>query len=225
MQAIENLSCNAKLIERIRQNLTCFETNAQNWPGVRQAAVAITIVPFRGDAGVYGMDTTSISDDQAALILTLRNSALNHHAGQWAFPGGRLDAGETPEEAALRELSEEVGLVCTEEQILGRLDDFITHSGFVITPIVIWGGDKVKLAPNPAEVKSVHRIPVKEFLREDSPLLEASPDSENSVLLMPVGDSWIATPTGAILYQFREVAVLGEKTRVSQYVEPLFARR
>ena len=83
----------------------------------------------------------------------------------------------------------------------------------------------MELKPNPAEVRSIHRIPVAELLREDAPLLEESVDSEHPILCMPVGESFIAAPTAALLYQFREVAILGNYTRVAHYDQPFFARR
>ena len=134
-----------------------------------------------------------------------------------------MDEGETPESTALRELQEEVGVDLGPERIIGRLDDYTTRSGFVITPVVIWGGRDLDLARNPAEVRSIHRIPITEFMREDAPLLETIPESENPVLMMPVGYSWIASPTGAMIYQFREVAILGKDTRVAHYEQPYFA--
>ena len=63
------------------------------------------------------------------------------------MPGGRIDAGETPEQAALRELHEEVGLDLSADAVLGRLDDFVTRSGFVITPVVVWAGPARALRP------------------------------------------------------------------------------
>jgi ADP-ribose pyrophosphatase YjhB (NUDIX family) len=134
-----------------------------------------------------------------------------------------VDAGEEPEDTALRELAEEVGLELPRGNVIGRLDDFATRSRFVVTPVVVWAGPGVDLAPNPAEVESIHRIPVEELLREDAPLLEDTVDSERPILCMPVGDSFIAAPTAAFLYQFREVAILGNHTRVAHYDQPLFA--
>jgi len=66
---------------------------------------------------------------------------------------------------------------------------------------------------------------VVEFMREDAPLLEETPESKNPILCMPVGNSWIAAPTAALLYQFREVAILGKETRVAHYEQPFFAWR
>ena len=107
--------------------------------------------------------------------------------------------------------------------VLGRLDDFTTRSGFSISPVVVWGGPGVILAPNPNEVRSIHRIPLAEFLRKDAPILEDTPHGKDPVLRMPVGNNWIAAPTAAMLYQFREVALRGRDTRVAHYDQPLFA--
>ena len=134
-----------------------------------------------------------------------------------------MDQGESAEQTALRELSEEVGLQLTPAHVLGRLDDFATRSGFVMTPVVVWAGAARKLTANPAEVASIHRIPVTEFLRADAPILDTVPDTEHPVLKMPVGEHWIAAPTAAILYQFRELCVLGRQTRVAHFEQPAFA--
>ena len=174
-------------------------------------------------SGLWGLTRSGHWSTEAALILTRRAAHLRRHAGQWALPGGRIDEGETPEQAALRELHEEVGLLLAPADVLGRLDTFITRSGFAITPVVLWAGPAPQLRPNPAEVASVHRIPVQEFLRADAPILEPLAGSEHPVLKMPVGDNWIAAPTAALIYQFREVCVLGRPTRVAHFEQPVFA--
>ena len=84
-------------------------------------------------------------------------------------------------------------------------------------------GDRIELTPNPAEVASIHRIPLAEFLRADAPLIQEIPESSAPVILMPVGNTCIAAPTAALLYQFREVAILGKETRVAHYEQPVFA--
>ena len=124
---------------------------------------------------------------------------------------------------ALRELAEEVGLQLTPADVLGRLDTFITRSGFAMTPVVVWAGEARTLVPDPAEVASIHRIPMTEFLRSDSPILEPLEGSEHPVLKMPLGDNWIAAPTAALIYQFREVCILGRDTRVAHFEQPKFA--
>ena len=109
--------------------------------------------------------------------------------------------------------------------ILGRLDDYATRSGYVITPIVVWAGENVDLVANPDEVEIIHRVPLKELLRDDAPILETIPESSHPVLKMPIGDQWFAAPTAAIAYQFREVALLGKHTRVAHFEQPYFAWR
>ena len=134
-------------------------------------------------------------------------------------------------------MQEEVGLAVSPSAILGRLDDYETRSGFVITPIVVWVGRADAASPNPDEVDSIHRIPVDEFLRPDAPIVKtnmARDDAEHRratqhgecqcdpVLRMPVGDTWIAAPTAAFLYQFASVP-RGEPLRVAHFDQPKFA--
>lgn len=189
------------------------------------AAVAVAIVDEGTGAHLDDIQTPAGWSEQAALILTRRSALLRNHAGQWALPGGRVDPGETPEQAALRELAEEVALHLDSSAVLGRLDDYATRSGFVITPIVVWAGAARDLQANPAEVASLHRIAFDEFLRADAPILEpsADPAHDHPALKMPVGESWIAAPTAAFLYQFREVCLLDRPTRVAHFDQPHFA--
>ncbi len=189
----------------------------------RAAAVAVAITDEGPGAALPDFPEHAGWSQEAALILTRRSGKLRNHAGQWALPGGRIDAGETAQEAALRELNEEVHLQLDASAILGCLDDFVTRSGFAITPVVVWAGAARDITPNLDEVASIHRIPVQEFMRSDAPLLEDLEGSEHPVLRMPVGDNWIAAPTAAVLYQFREVCIAGRQTRVAHFEQPTFA--
>jgi len=217
------LLCNPALRERITAALRSFEVQRLVVDGAHHAAVALAIVDEGHGADLAGLPCWPQPSPRAALLLTRRAETLRAHAGQWALPGGRIDADETPEAAALRELQEEVGLRLEPAAVLGRLDDFATRSGYVITPVLVWAGVVPALAPDPAEVQSLHRLPLVEFLRADAPLLDALPGSEHPVLRMPVGDSWIAAPTAALIYQFRELCLLGKPTRVAHFEQPLFA--
>lgn len=220
---VNSLICNRELFERVKVNLERFTSQNHQDKSLKQAAVAITIVDAQSGPDLDDLDFHKDCSDHAAIILTRRAAKLRKHAGQWALPGGRIDEGETPEEAALRELEEEVGLTLGADRIIGRLDDYSTRSGFTIKPIVVWGGTGVNLTANPDEVASIHRIPLAEFLREDAPILEPIPESEHPVLKMPLGENWVAAPTAAMIYQFREVALLGKETRVAHFEQPYFA--
>ncbi len=217
------MHCDETFRAQIRANLGHFEPQ-RNYDG-RAAAVAITIVEQAYGADLPGLPRHETWQNDAALILTRRAATLRRHPGQWALPGGRVDADESPLETALREMQEEIGLVLGNDAVLGQLDDFVTRSGFTITPIVFWAGAANDLAPNLDEVDSIHRIPVAEFMRADAPLLEQTEHGDAPVLRMPVGNSWIAAPTAAMLYQFREVCVHGRHTRVAHFEQPQFAWR
>ncbi len=166
--ANRNLQFDEALRSSIRENLKDFTVHPDSQVGMRRAAVAVTVVNVGNTLSIY--DNYSQEQSSAALVLTRRSSNLKNHAGQWAFPGGSMDPGETAEQSALRELEEEVGAKLGGESVLGRLDDFTTRSGFTITPVVIWGGLDLKLDPNLDEVESIHRIPLGEFMRGDAPL-------------------------------------------------------
>ena len=199
------------LRERARAHLARFERRPADLDGRRAAAVAVVLLP--DDAG------------SACLLLTKRVAKLRAHGGQWALPGGRLDPGETVEDAALRELREEVGLRCDSHTILGLLDDYPTRSGFVITPVVVWGGGAGALTPNPDEVASVHRVPLTELEKPDLPRLIAIPESDRPVIQLPLLGTLIHAPTAAVVFQAREVVVHGRPTRVHHFEQPVWAWR
>ena len=216
---------NPHLKTLIEGHLRDFAVQPLAGEGHRAAAVAVAVTDEGHGANLPGLPVYAEWSTRAALILTRRSGKLRSHAGQWALPGGRLDAGETAEDAALREMAEEVHLRLDATAILGRLDDFTTRSGYVITPVVVWAGAARQLRPNPGEVESIHRIPIAEFMRADAPMLERLEGSAHPVLRMPVGHGWIAAPTAAILYQFREVCIGGRQTRVAHFDQPVFARK
>ena len=216
----------ARLRERVRARLAAFERRALPLDDGRHgAAVALAITDEGPGAGLPGLPLRDGWSRDAALLLTRRGLQLRRHAGQWALPGGRLDPGETAEQAALRELAEELRLALSPHDVLGRLDDIVTRSGFVVTPVVVWAGAARAMQPDRVEVDSVHRVALRELLRADAPLLDALPGHEHPVLRMPLGDSWVAAPTAAMLYQFREVVLRARATRVAHFEQPEFAWR
>lgn len=219
-------SLDAAFLVRLRERLARLEVRGLALEGRKHAAVAMALVEEGPGSGIEGVPCSAPPwSAAAALLLTRRSGHLRAHAGQWAFPGGRIDAGETPEQAALRELQEEVGLEVPADAVIGRLDDYATRSGYVITPVLVWVPQADGFVANAAEVASIHRLPVAELLRPDAPLLDELTPGAPPALRMPVGHSWIAAPTAAFLYQFRELCLLGRATRVAHLDQPRFAWR
>ena len=238
------------LRDRLAHNLAGHDVRCHDSKGRKRAAVAVIVLD--SDAELHGADPLvgglnaderralledipGAADDPtltgdvegtaggASVLLTRRGSNLRGHRGQWALPGGRIDAGETALEAAMRESSEEVSLDLTVDDLLGRLDDYPTRSGYVISPFVFWlSGDREPVA-NPAEVASVHRVSLSELTRPDSPRFVQIPESDRPVVQVPIGGDLIHAPTGAVLYQFRAVAYDGHNTRVDELEQPVFA--
>lgn len=207
----------------ITQRLAAFPQHALPLGERRHAAVAVAVTECGFGADLAGLAQHAAWTEAPALMLTRRAAGLRAHAGQWALPGGRVDDGESPEQAALRELHEEVGLHVPASAVLGRLDDYATRSGYLITPVVVWVGAAADVQANPDEVASIHRIPCAELLRPDAPLLNQVRGEAHPVLRMPVGEGWIAAPTAAFLYQFREWCLRGLDTRVAHFDQPAFA--
>jgi mutator protein MutT len=214
-----------ELRQLIARHLAAFDPLPLPADGRKRAAVVLGVTQEGHGAGVDGLPHQSGWSTAPALLLTRRASGLRSHAGQWALPGGRMDEGETPEQAALRELQEEIGLTPAPRAVMGRLDDYATRSGYLITPVVLWLDTAQDLQPNPQEVLSVHRIPVSELMRADAPIINVVQTTQREVLRMPVGQRWIAAPTAAFLLQFREVCLLGRPTRVAHFDQPAFAWR
>jgi 8-oxo-dGTP pyrophosphatase MutT (NUDIX family) len=94
------------------------------------------------------------------VLLTQRHADLSKHAGQIAFPGGRIDAGETPVAAALREASEEVGLDSQFVTPLGYLDGYLTITHYMVTPIVALVDAACTFVAQPQEVDDIFEVPL-----------------------------------------------------------------
>ena len=204
--------------------LAGFDRRTADRPDLSAAAVAITLV------------TTGPDADHVQVLITRRAPRLRTHSGQWALPGGRVDAGESVVAAARRELAEELGLELPESSVLGLLDDYPTRSGFVITPVVLWAGPvsagpadhparpgQRALRPRRGEVAAVYGIPLDQL--DVEPLFVNIPESDAPVIRLPLMGRFVHAPTGAVLYQFRELALHGRATRVGHLEQPVFAWR
>jgi 8-oxo-dGTP pyrophosphatase MutT (NUDIX family) len=191
----------------IAANLAGFTRIGVSRSGLKVASVAICIV---------------LQHDVCSLLITRRAPNLRSHAGQWALPGGRRDAGESAEAAARRELHEETGVVVAPDEVLGVLDDYVTRSGYLITPVVVWGGPvSPAMSGQAAEVAQIHVIPLADL--DVAPSLLRIPQSEAPVIQLPLLGRYLHAPTAAIVYQFCQVALHGAATRVSHFEQPVFA--
>lgn len=230
------------LCERTRANLAGHDRRVVTDPTKRLAAVAVVLVdsevgedrvdPAPVDDWIAGRPMPEALDGRmvdvsggAAFLLCRRASRLSSHAAQWALPGGRLDPGETAIDAALRELDEEVGVRLPETSVLGLLDDYPTRSGYVITPVVIWGGGRLDPNPSPDEVVAVYRVGLHQLLREDSPRFVTIAESPRPVVQIPLGNDLIHAPTGAVLLQLRWLGLEGRHDAVDGLEQPVFAWR
>lgn len=196
-----SVTCNS-----IAENLARFDRVALSRPDLKPASVAVCIMS---------------SPAGESLLITRRARGLRNHAGQWALPGGRRDPGESIEDAALRELHEETGLRLDAGAVLGVLDDYVTRSGYVMTPVVVWGGTRQgDLAGAASEVTQVYEIPVADL--DVEPELLSIPESDAPVIRLPLLDRFVHAPTAAIIYQFCQVALHGNALRVAHYEAPVF---
>jgi 8-oxo-dGTP pyrophosphatase MutT (NUDIX family) len=229
-----------ELRDQIRTRLAAHDRRVVTDPTKRHAAVAVVLVD--SEVGEDRVDPAPVDDwidgrpmpddldgrmvgvsGGAAFLLCRRASRLTSHPAQWALPGGRLDDGETVVDAALRELDEEVGVRLPESAVLGLLDDYPTRSGYVMTPVVIWGGGRLELRPAPAEVVAVYRVGLHQLQRDDSPRFIDIPESPRPVVQIPLGNDLIHAPTGAVLLQLRWLCLEGRDDRVDELEQPVFA--
>jgi 8-oxo-dGTP pyrophosphatase MutT (NUDIX family) len=196
--------------ESITANLATFARLAVDRADLRRAAVAILLSPREG-ALTY--------------VLTRRAAGLRRGAGNYALPGGGLEPGEDVVAAAIRETAEELGVVVGRDDALGLLDDFVTLTGHVVTPVVLWSEAPLTLQPDPTEVAEAWLAPIADLDHPDAPMLEPHPDGGEPILRMYMQGRWINPPTAAWLYQFREVALHGREARVHAVGQPPWTAR
>jgi 8-oxo-dGTP pyrophosphatase MutT (NUDIX family) len=195
---------------RIDGHLARFDRIALPTEGKRLAAVAIVVAP---------------SEHGPSFLLTRRALHLRRNAGNYALPGGGLDAGEDAIDAARRETREEVGVDLPRDAALGLLDDFATLGGHVVTPVVFWTGEPVTPVANPEEVHIVWQVPLADLDHPRAPRREKHPDGGPPILRMFARGGWVNPPTAAFLFQFREVCLHGRNVRTDQIGQPNWTAR
>jgi mutator protein MutT len=139
---------------RLRETLARRPAIEIDAPQHRRACVLIPLI--RNDAGW-------------SILFTKRSENLAAHGGQIAFPGGAVEPGETLEEAAVREADEEVGIPPRHVELIGRLDDVITHSGFLVAPFIGVIHEPFDVVIQEAEVVEVFQVPIEALLDVKNP--------------------------------------------------------
>jgi 8-oxo-dGTP pyrophosphatase MutT (NUDIX family) len=140
------------------------------------------------------------------LWLVRRSIDMRTHSGQVALPGGKHEPSDVDLlTTALRESHEEIGLVPSEVDVLGPLDDYATHTGFVITPYVGWVSRPFIPAPHAREVARVFAVPLTTFEREPHTITMATGSSKRIVLSYEAAGETIWGITAAILRRFSQL--------------------
>jgi 8-oxo-dGTP pyrophosphatase MutT (NUDIX family) len=143
------------LRERLKRTPPAFSVYGDDDPGRGSAAVtaAAVLVPIVE------------RPRELTVIFTQRTSHLKAHSGQVSFPGGRAEPGDpTPEFTALREAQEEIGLPMERVEVLARLPEYLTRTGFRVTPVVGLLTPPFELVPDPREVDEVFEVPLAHLL-------------------------------------------------------------
>jgi len=142
--------------------------------------------PVRGDGDLNGAPSPTgrvlrpaavlaplvVRETGLSVVFTRRADHLSAHAGQISFPGGRLNAGEDPAEAALRESEEEIGLPRSRVRLIGRFDPYETVTGFQITPFVGLVDSAAELRADPGEVAEIFETPFDFLMNPANHVLE-----------------------------------------------------
>jgi 8-oxo-dGTP pyrophosphatase MutT (NUDIX family) len=142
------------------------------------------------------------------VLLTQRTDHLNDHAGQISFPGGRLDPGDADARAAaLRETEEEIGLPHAHVRLVGRLDTYVTRTGFEVTPLIGLVAPPFALTLDSFEVAEAFEVPLAFFLdpanrKTDSRLYQGK---ERHFFAFPYGERYIWGATAGMLVNLAEV--------------------
>ena len=181
-----------------------FAQDHRDRPDLRPASVLVPI---------------TVRDDGPAIILTRRSERLSAHAGQISFPGGRRDPRDVDDQAtALREAHEEIGLSPGDVRLVGRLDTYVTRTGFRITPYVGWVADAFQPRPQPEEVSAVFDLPLRVVLDEGLPQCHTRKvaGQDRRYYVFPYEGWYIWGATAGMLLNLRETLLGPEPGRATE---------
>lgn len=160
-------------------DLTALRLRLQGAPDARSPGGSVFAAPTTSDDALELVDrpltaaavlVPLVHGAEPGVLLTLRASHLKDHAGQVAFPGGRMDPGDaSPEAAALREAQEEIGLPPGQVELAGRLPDYATGTGYRITPVLGLLPSGLALSPREEEVAAIFTLPLATLLDPAAP--------------------------------------------------------
>ncbi|HUQ29639.1 MAG TPA: CoA pyrophosphatase [Usitatibacter sp.] len=169
--------------------------------GSKPAAVLLLVVNHPGDPTV---------------VFTQRTAHLADHAGQISFPGGRCDEGDCDaEDTALREAEEEVGISRDRIEILGRLPEYHTSTGYRVTPVVAWAEPPLTYRPDPHEVADVFEVPLAFLLDSANHRYESAfyKGRMRKYWAMPFGERFIWGATAGMLVTFHRIVAGTDPSR------------
>jgi 8-oxo-dGTP pyrophosphatase MutT (NUDIX family) len=179
-------------VERLREILGRRPAIEIDAPQYRRACVLVPLVQV---------------DGQWSILFSRRSVNLAAHSGQIAFPGGAVEKGEALETAAVREAEEEVGIRANAVELIGRLDDVITNSGFLVAPFVGLIRERIDYVLHEAEVTEVFEVPVSALLDVAQPEVRYVKfrDGEYPAYFYRYGDYEIWGLTGRMLKAFLDL--------------------
>jgi len=163
---------------------------ARDWDGGERLSDGFVLDP--GTAPKHAAVLIAVVEraGEPHMILTQRVRGLRAHSGQVAFPGGRIDPDDaSPEAAALRETWEEIGVPAAAFELLGRMPDYLTGSGYRITPVLATARQDIRYRINPAEVEAAFEVPL-------SFLMNPANHRRESAVLQGIGRSYWCMPWG-----------------------------
>jgi 8-oxo-dGTP pyrophosphatase MutT (NUDIX family) len=149
-----------------------------------------------------------VNHPEPTVVFTQRTADLADHAGQIAFPGGRHEDGDpSPEATALREAQEEIGLDTGRVQVLGRLPEYRTSTGYSVTPVVGWAEPPVAYSPDPREVADIFEVPLAFLLDARNHRYESAfyRGRMRHYWAMPYGERFIWGATAGMLVTFHRL--------------------